>query len=243
LQLCHSQLVHIVPIAPSRCRGGTLATPRPMDNPRRRAIVRNMSRDADILIVGGGLNGPCLAIALAQAGLQLHRHRRPARGNPDGQAEFDGRSYALALASVRMLRMRWACGTGLEDDAQPILEIKASDGRAGEGAAPHVPAFRPCRDRGRADGPHAGGSLPPPRPDLDAMAAEPLITHMAGTDRCRAEHGRRGRPSRSPMARILTGRALLIGADGRRSGTARSGRHQAHRLGLRADGAGLRHRP
>jgi 2-octaprenyl-6-methoxyphenol hydroxylase len=28
-----------------------------------------MAHDADILIVGGGLNGPCLAIALAKSGL------------------------------------------------------------------------------------------------------------------------------------------------------------------------------
>jgi 2-octaprenyl-6-methoxyphenol hydroxylase len=95
-----------------------------------------MSRDADILIVGGGLNGPCLAIALAQAGLGSIVIDALPEETRTG-AEFDGRSYALALASVRMLR---ALGLwdGLEDDAQPILEIKASDGRAGEGAAPHV---------------------------------------------------------------------------------------------------------
>jgi 2-octaprenyl-6-methoxyphenol hydroxylase len=58
---------------------------------------------------------------------------RPARDR--AEAGFDGRAYALAIASVRLLT---AIGVwpGVADKAQPILEIKASDGRAGEGAAP-----------------------------------------------------------------------------------------------------------
>jgi 2-octaprenyl-6-methoxyphenol hydroxylase len=98
-----------------------------------------MSRDADILIVGGGLNGPCLAIALAKAGLSSIVIDALAEETRAG-ADFDGRAYALALASVRMLD---ALGLweDLADHAQPILEIKASDGRAGEGAGPHFLHF------------------------------------------------------------------------------------------------------
>ena len=46
-----------------------------------------------------------------------------------------GASYALALASVRLLSAIgiWA---RLAEHAQPMLEIKVSDGRAGEGPAP-----------------------------------------------------------------------------------------------------------
>ena len=57
-----------------------------------------MEHDCDIAIVGGGLNGPALALAAAQVGLRVivldatsHKPRK--------NAKFDGRAYALALAS------------------------------------------------------------------------------------------------------------------------------------------------
>ncbi|HET9067284.1 MAG TPA: FAD-dependent monooxygenase, partial [Amaricoccus sp.] len=89
-------------------------------------------RDCDVLIVGGGLNGPVLALALAQGGLSsIVIDARPAEVRSD--PEFDGRAYALALGSRRMLE---ALGLwrGLSREAQAIAEIKISDGRAGEGA-------------------------------------------------------------------------------------------------------------
>ena len=90
-----------------------------------------MARDCDVLIVGGGLNGPVLALALAQGGLTslvLDAGSPAATAAPD----FDGRAYALALGSRRMLGALglWA---GLAERAQPIEAIKISDGRAGEG--------------------------------------------------------------------------------------------------------------
>jgi len=105
-----------------------------MDNPALSRHLPGMERDCDILIVGGGLNGPALALALAQAGfgvMVVDARPAPARG----EAGFDGRAYALAQASKRLLS---AIGIwpGLAPLAQPILQIKASDGRAGEGAAP-----------------------------------------------------------------------------------------------------------
>jgi 2-octaprenyl-6-methoxyphenol hydroxylase len=98
-----------------------------------------MAQDADILIVGGGLNGPCLAIALAKSGLSsivvdaLPEDTRMGRNSTGGPTRWRlPRSACWA---------RWACGTDLEDNAQPMLEIKASDGRAGEGAAPQFLHF------------------------------------------------------------------------------------------------------
>mgnify|MGYP003516268422 FL=1 len=93
-----------------------------------------MTLDTDILIAGGGLNGPALALALAQGGFRVTVvDSRPPRAR--AEAGFDGRAYALAIASVRLLT---AIGVWprVADKAQPMLEIKASDGRAGEGAAP-----------------------------------------------------------------------------------------------------------
>ena len=48
---------------------------------------------------------------------------------------FDGRAYALAVASQRLLK---ALGLwqGLAGDSQPIRQVKASQGQPGEGAAP-----------------------------------------------------------------------------------------------------------
>ena len=110
-----------------------------MDNPQRRAITNNMKFETDIAIIGGGLNGPVLALALAGIGLRvtlidaLPQQER-------AQADFDGRSYALALTSTRMLQ-----GVGVWDAlveyAQPMLDIKVTDGRAGEGPSPFFMHF------------------------------------------------------------------------------------------------------
>ena len=97
-------------------------------------MIVAMELDADILIAGGGLNGPTLALALAQAGLRvIVVDPRPA----DARAgdNFDGRAYALAVSSQRLLKALglWA---GLAGDSQPIGQVKASQGRPGEGALP-----------------------------------------------------------------------------------------------------------
>jgi 2-octaprenyl-6-methoxyphenol hydroxylase len=108
-----------------------------MDNPIRRAILGRMEQD--VIIVGGGLNGPALALALAQGGLRVTVvDARPA----DLRAEvgFDGRAYALAIASRRLLEVIgvWAL---VGAKAQPMVKIVASDGHAGQGASPFVLAF------------------------------------------------------------------------------------------------------
>jgi 2-octaprenyl-6-methoxyphenol hydroxylase len=174
-----------------------------------------MTHDADILIVGGGLNGPCLALACAQAGLSsividaLPEDVRQGAG-------FDGRSYALALASVRMLRALdlWE---GLEDHAQPILQIKASDGRAGEGAAPFFLHFDSAE---LEEGPmgHMLEDRYLRRALLEAMEAEPLIRHRPATTVVAQSTEGAARVTLD-TGETLTGR-ILVGADGRRSGTA-----------------------
>lgn len=108
-----------------------------MDNPDRCAILGRMEQD--VIIVGGGLNGPALALALAQGGLRVTVvDARPA----DLRAEvgFDGRAYALAIASRRLLEVIgvWAL---VGAKAQPMVKIVASDGHAGQGASPFVLAF------------------------------------------------------------------------------------------------------
>ena len=98
-----------------------------------------MELDHDIIIVGGGLNGPMLGLALADAGHDVAVIDALPRA-PRTEAGFDGRSYAMALTSTRLLQ-----GLGiwehLADDAQPMLDIKVTDGRAGEGPSPFFMHF------------------------------------------------------------------------------------------------------
>ena len=87
----------------------------------------------DVLIVGGGMVGLSLAVALSGAGLAVTVIDRedPATHL---EAAFDGRSSAIAQGSQQALA---AIGLwrGLAAHAQPILDIRVSDGRVGRGAS------------------------------------------------------------------------------------------------------------
>jgi 2-octaprenyl-6-methoxyphenol hydroxylase len=175
-----------------------------------------MEHDADILIVGGGLNGPALALALAQGGLRVtvvDARPAPARS----EAGFDGRAYALAIASKRLLSVI-GVWPGIADKVQPILQIKASDGHAGEGAAPFFLNFDHAEiEEGpmgfMAEDRHLYAAF------LAAMAAEPLITLLSG-EMVTAQHV----TPASAAITLASGKSLnarlIVGCDGRSSGTA-----------------------
>ena len=184
-----------------------------------------MTQDTDILIVGGGLNGPSLALALAASGLRVTVVDALPRPTRDA-AEFDGRSYALALASVRVL-----AGVGIwprvADHAQPMLQIKASDGRAGEGAGPFLLHF----DHAEMDEGPMGYMLEDRflRPALlAAMDDCATITQIDGAQVVAQDVGAQGVTVTLADGRQISAR-LLVGCDGRDSGTAR-------RAGIRRTG-------
>ena len=110
-----------------------------MDNPEAPPIFKAMSNAFDVIIAGGGLNGSTMALSLAQAGMQVALVD-PLPVATRKAADFDGRGYALALASKRMLAALgvWA---DVADHSQPMLEIKVTDGRKGEGPSPFVLEF------------------------------------------------------------------------------------------------------
>jgi len=81
---------------------------------------------ADVAILGGGMVGMTAACGLAMFGLEVAViDAADPRSQTD--AGFDGRCSAIALASVRLLDAigLWPM---LAPDAQPILEIRVSDG-------------------------------------------------------------------------------------------------------------------
>ncbi|WP_108813951.1 UbiH/UbiF/VisC/COQ6 family ubiquinone biosynthesis hydroxylase [Loktanella sp. Alg231-35] len=185
-----------------------------MDNPGWARILQHMK--TDLIIVGGGLNGPALALAAAQAGfsvtivdsLALDTRKR---------VDFDGRSYALAHASMRLLR-----GIGIWDGiakhAQPMLEIKVTDGRSGEGPSPWMMHF----DHTEIEEGPMGYMVEDRhlrRAFLDAMADAPLITHLASETVVAQQVDQAGVTVTLASGQKLNG-TLLVGSDGRKSGTA-----------------------
>ena len=178
-----------------------------------------MRHDADILIVGGGLNGPLLALALALAGTGLRVSVLDAlEVAPRASAGFDGRSYALALASVRMLQ---ALGLweALAGEAQPILRVEAADARPGEAPSPLALALDHAEIE---EGPlgHMVEDRHLRRLLLQAMAEAEGVTHLPGAEVVAQAVDPHGVTLELADGQVLTGR-LLVGCDGRDSGVAR----------------------
>jgi 2-octaprenyl-6-methoxyphenol hydroxylase len=88
---------------------------------------------ADVAIVGGGMVGMTLAAALGNAGLAVAIVDAEAPAAMTAAA-FDGRSSAIAFGSQRVLAGigAWA---GMASEAQPILDIRVSDGTATGGVS------------------------------------------------------------------------------------------------------------
>lgn len=187
-----------------------------MDNPPLRTVLGGMDFDCDIVIVGGGLNGPALALALASAGQTVTLiDALPIKTRRN--AAFDGRSYALALTSARLFRALdvW---NAIEDDAQPMLDIKVSDGRAGEGPFPFFMHFDHAEIE---EGPmgymvedrHLRPAL------LDAVKKTSAIKQINGDAVVAQEVETTGVVAHLASGKTVRAR-VLVGCDGRASGTA-----------------------
>jgi len=198
-----------------------------MDNPARDTIIESMEHDSDLLIIGGGLNGPALALAAARAGLTstvIDALPEPVRKT----ATFDGRAYALALASVRLLR-NLGVWDRVAENAQPMLEIKVSDGRAGQGPSPFFLHF----DHAEIEEGPMGHVLEDRflrRALLDAMTETPEIRQVSGDTVTAQESDGAAVSVTLASGQVRRGR-LLVGTDGRASGT-------ATRAGIRRTGWG-----
>ncbi|SEA68055.1 FAD-dependent monooxygenase [Rubrimonas cliftonensis] len=173
------------------------------------------SLDADIVIAGGGPAGAAAALALAHGGFSV-RLIDPRPVETRAAPEFDGRAYALASASMKLLG---ALGLweGLAPRAQPMSAIEIYDGRPG--------AIGPARLRidgdGLADAPFATlletRFLRPAL--LQAVAAHPDIRHDAGVSVVEARQDGAGVEIALDTGESLRA-ALAVAADGRRSALA-----------------------
>jgi|TARA_B110000259_G_C14010227_1_gene399360 2-octaprenyl-6-methoxyphenol hydroxylase len=95
--------------------------------------------DYEVIISGGGLNGITLALALNHAGISVAIIDKQARETLSS-SDFTGRSYALSSASKKMLSALnvWP---NLNSKAQPMLEIKVTDGSIDEKPSPFAMHF------------------------------------------------------------------------------------------------------
>ncbi|MEX0301027.1 MAG: FAD-dependent monooxygenase, partial [Leisingera sp.] len=175
-----------------------------------------MKNASDILIVGGGLNGPALALALAQTG---HSVTVVDSLTPDKLADeaFDGRGYALALASQRLLQ-QIGVWRHVGDNAQAMLEIKVTDGHAGQGPSPFFIHF----DHAELEEGPMGYMVEDRylrRAFLQAMEDAPGITLVSGRTVVAQAPDPTGVTVTLDDGGELRGQ-VLVGSDGRRSGTA-----------------------
>lgn len=175
-----------------------------------------MDYNTDIVIAGGGLNGPALALALAQGGFRVTVvDARPARDRAN--QGFDGRSYSLAIASKRLLTVL-GIWDAVADTTQPILQIKASDGRAGQGPSPFFLTF----DQAEIEEGPMGFMLEDRHlyaAFLAAMQAAAGITLISSDTVVAQDASLNGVNVTLASGAQITAR-VLVGCDGRGSGTA-----------------------
>ena len=175
-----------------------------------------MTEVTDIAIVGGGMNGAALALALAREGFAVRLFDAAA---PETRADegFDGRATAIAAGSRAMLRTLdvWE---RVAETAQPIADILVSDGRVSQGASPLFLHFEH-----REIGEEPFGTMVENRflrrALYDTVAEEEAIEHLAPVRVERVEYG-------TGWATLHTDggahRArLVVACDGRRSRIAR----------------------
>ncbi len=151
-----------------------------------------------MIIVGGGLIGPALALALARPGFRvtvLDRVAAERRAEPD----FDGRAYAVALGSARLMQALGVWG-GVEDHAEAIRDIHVAEG-VPEGVA--LLHFDPCElDEGRVgwivEDRWLRGAL------LAAMDAADGVTQIAPVEVAGVDYGLAGATVRLADDRALT---------------------------------------
>jgi len=168
----------------------------------------------DVVIAGGGLAGLSLAAAFGQAGLRTAVVDRESAAASLAEP-FDGRSSAIARGSQQVLQ-----GLGiwplLDGAAQPILDIRVSDGRPGARPAPFFLHYAEA-DLGEGPMGHIVENRQLRRALYRRLESLPGVTLLAPATVAAVGHDGTG-----TLARLNDGRqlraALAVAADGKRSG-------------------------
>ncbi len=171
-------------------------------------------RHFEVLVIGGGLAGLSMSSALASAGVSVAVVDRDDPAHLVS-APYDGRSSALARGSQQMLN---AIGVWprMAAAAQPILDIRVSDGKIGRAASRLFLHY----DHNDVSG-EPMGYIVENRETRAAFQAHlptlPTLTHFAPNELVELDRGKAGRVQAVlEDGQILTA-ALVIAADGRNS--------------------------
>jgi 2-octaprenyl-6-methoxyphenol hydroxylase len=190
-------------------------------------MAKNMTPAApaqfDCILVGGGLVGQTLALALAAHGLSAAVVER---ADPEAHlaAGFDGRASAIASASARMLR---ALGFGelLDEEGCAIRAIRVTDGHFSKATNswrvdPRILHF----DSAEVDPGEPLGVMLENRALRAALLAKvretPLVTLLAPADVRRVDRGADRAEVELADGRVLRA-AVVLACDGRGSGLRR----------------------
>jgi 2-octaprenyl-6-methoxyphenol hydroxylase len=106
--------------------------------------------DVEVCVIGAGPVGGTLACRLAAEAIRTAVIDRAAL-KPMERPDFDGRAYAIAAGSRRLLELA-GLWDRLPQPPCPILDIRVSDGRLGRPASPHYLHFN-HREAGEDAGP------------------------------------------------------------------------------------------
>ncbi|MDP2699033.1 2-octaprenyl-6-methoxyphenyl hydroxylase [Thalassospira sp.] len=163
---------------------------------------------ADVVIVGGGLAGASMALALAHGGL---RAVVIDRDDPKTlmAANYDGRTCAIAAASRKVLEVIGAW-QHMADDAEPILDIRIADGQS--------PLFLHYdhKDVGNEALGHIVENRKTRQALYQAMAADDLVTLLSPVSVRDMDRDGGGVTLTLEDGRTVRA-SLMIGAEGRRS--------------------------
>ena len=198
---------------------------------------------SDIAIIGGGLAGMTLAIACGMYGIRTVLVEAEALPDLTDQ-RYDGRSSAIAYGSQQVLSAIGAWPY-LRDQAQPILDIRVTDGggfqrdarRAG-GISPFFVHYNhrdlPLQDATGSEGQPPFGYIVENRASRTGLIRHlrqvPAVTHLAPATASSVDLRAEGATVRLADGREIE-TALVVAADGRRSalrdfaGIAPGGRH------------------